>query len=343
MAESRRLNSSLDEIVVTSQRVPESLLSHAGNITNLASDAIGQVSHQHVHELMTRVPGTWVSRGSGQEHLTAIRSPVLTGAGSCGAFLMLEDGIPVRPAGFCNVNQLFELLTEQAYRIEITRGPGNALYGSNALHGTINVVMPTPGGDRRPELAVEVGPNEFFRARGELPFQAEANTLASFVVAHDGGFRDASGYRQVKAHLKGSWPVFDGDLTVGFSATDLDQDTAGFILGQDSYRDDALRTRNANPEAFRDASSQRLYARWVRELPSATVDIRPYVRHSDMTFLQHFLPGQPLEENGHDSIGLLSSVRWQNANTEVVAGLDVEYAELFFAKHRTGLPLARLF
>ena len=135
----------VDEIVVTSQRREQPRLEHAGNVERLGREAIGEVRHQHVHELFTRVPGVWLSRGSGQEHLTAIRSPVLTGAGSCGAFLMLEDGVPIRPAGFCNVNQLFELNTEQASAIEILRGPGSALYGSNALHGIVNVLVPGPG------------------------------------------------------------------------------------------------------------------------------------------------------------------------------------------------------
>ena len=42
------------------------------------------------------MPGTLIQRGSGQESLTAIRSPVLTGPGSCGAFLMLENGVPIQ-------------------------------------------------------------------------------------------------------------------------------------------------------------------------------------------------------------------------------------------------------
>jgi outer membrane receptor for ferrienterochelin and colicin len=61
---------------------------------------------------------------------------VLTGPGSCGSFLLLEDGIAVRPTGFCNVNELFELPSEQAEAIEVIRGPASALYGSNAVHGT---------------------------------------------------------------------------------------------------------------------------------------------------------------------------------------------------------------
>ena len=37
-----------------------------------------------------KTAGVWLSRGSGQEHLTAIRSPVLAGAGSCGDFIELR-------------------------------------------------------------------------------------------------------------------------------------------------------------------------------------------------------------------------------------------------------------
>ena len=135
-------NEALSEIVVTGQRRKQPALRYPGNIERLNRALIDGVLHQHVHQLMTRVAGVWVSRGSGQEHLTAIRSPVLTGPGSCGGFLFLENGIPIRPAGFCNVNQLFEIDTEQAQSIEVIRGPGNAMYGSNALHGIVNVLMP---------------------------------------------------------------------------------------------------------------------------------------------------------------------------------------------------------
>ena len=135
-------DAAIDEIVVTSRRQEQPLTQHVGNISRLDEDALQRVRHQHIHEAMTKVAGVWLSRGSGQEHLTAIRSPVLTGAGSCGGFLFLEDGVPMRPSGFCNVNQMFELNTEQAAAIEVIRGPGNALYGSNALHGIINVLTP---------------------------------------------------------------------------------------------------------------------------------------------------------------------------------------------------------
>src|SRR5690606_27458909 len=104
----------LEPVTVTGDRNAEPITESVFSISRIHGDQIALVGASHPNELFTRVPGAWISRGSGQEHLTAIRSPVLTGAGACGAFLYLEDGIPVRPAGFCNVNQLFEINTEQA-------------------------------------------------------------------------------------------------------------------------------------------------------------------------------------------------------------------------------------
>ncbi len=265
----------VDEIVDTSQRREQPRLQHVGNVERLSGDDIDAVRHQHVHEIFTRVPGVWLSRGSGQESLSAIRSPVLTGAGSCGAFLTLEDGIPTRPAGFCNVNQLFELNTEQATAIEIVRGPGSALYGSNALHGIVNVLTPAIGSSA--EFGIEAGANEFRRVRAR--WTADSRFLATLVFADDGGFRDDSGYRQTKVHLKTSTGLLDGELAVSLSASDLAQETAGFIFGQDAYRDSALNRGNVNPEAFRDASSQRLSAQWRRTSDGRSLALSPYVRH----------------------------------------------------------------
>lgn len=326
----------ISEIVVTSQRRPQPLFEHAGNIARLDKEVLREAGHQHIHELMTRVAGVWLTRASGQEHLTAIRSPMLTGPGSCGAFLFLEDGIPVRPAGFCNVNQMFEIATEQAGSVEVIRGPGNALYGSNALHGVVNVSMPMPDESRSPYVALEAGPNDFYRLRGEIPFDTTSKYLVSGIYADDGGFREDSGYRQAKLHFKARTEVSGGDLIAGLTVTDLDQETAGFILGQDAYKEPELNRANLNPEAFRNAASRRLYGIWSRTNGGRTIDLRPYVRHSEMDFLQHFLPGKPLEENGHTSAGLMSTLRREATASTIVVGADIEYSDSWLKQTQDG-------
>ena len=330
----------IEELVVTSRRREEPLARHAGNVANLDSESIAAIGHQHIHELMTRIPGVWLARASGQEHLTAIRSPMLTGAGSCGDFLFLEDGIPIRPSGFCNVNQMFELHTEQASNIEVIRGPGSALYGSNALHGIVNVVTAATGERPPAMLALEAGSNEFLRFRTVLSGGTSTPLLASLVYADDGGFRDDSGYRQGKVQLAADWNLPTAEFTTVFSATDLDQETAGYILGENAYKDPSLNRRNLNPEAFRDASSQRLYVIWKRPAVlfdvAVDIDIRPYLRHSEMRFLQHFLPGQPLEENGHVSGGAITAFSFGAENRQFIAGLDVEWSDLFLKETQSG-------
>lgn len=329
----------IEELVVTSRRRGEPLALHAGNVSRLAAEEIAAIAHQHIHELMTRISGVWLSRGSGQEHLTAIRSPVLTGAGSCGDFLFLEDGIPIRPSGFCNVNQMFEMNTEMADAIEVIRGPGSALYGSNALHGIINVLTPATAGRRDNRVAIEAGSNEFVRFRTLLS-GSDTPVFAALVYADDGGFRDESGYRQGKLQLGIDWDLRGAEFTTVMSATDLDQETAGFIFGENAYKDPNLNRGNVNPEAFRDASSQRLYGIWKSTLSilevDVDVDIRPYLRHSDMRFLQHFLPGQPLEENGHVSIGTISALSFASENAQYVVGADIEYSDMFLEETQAG-------
>jgi outer membrane receptor protein involved in Fe transport len=325
----------IEEIVVTSSRHDTPLVEHTGNVSALDETVIDAVAHTHIHELLTRVPGVFVMRGSGQESLPSMRSPVLTGAGSCGAFLTLENGIATRPTGFCNVNQLFELPTELAQRIEVIRGPSSALYGSNGLHGMVNVLLPDAGnaGD---SLSLELGANDFWRVAADVGFPGDSPVRLGLVHADDGGFREDSGYRQSKAFLAVDLETQGGDLSLWVSASDLDQETAGFIFGEDAYRDDALNRANLNPEAFRNASSQRLGARWQGRVGRFDVDVRPFLRHSDMEFLQHFLPGQPLEENGHVSGGVLTMFRAETDESSLSFGLDIEAADVFLRETQDG-------
>ncbi|HEX5786567.1 MAG TPA: TonB-dependent receptor, partial [Woeseiaceae bacterium] len=329
----------IEEIVVTSERRELDSAFVPASLSALDASRIAAINAVHPHELLLRFPGVWLSRGSGQESLPAIRSPVLTGAGACGAILTLEDGIPTRPAGFCNVNQVFELNTEQAAAVEVLRGPGNVLYGSNALHGVINVLMPGPGAPGY--AALEAGANDYFRVQAAgAPSPA---SYASLVYADDGGFRVNTGYRQAKAYATAGLKAGGGDLRVAFSASDLDQETGGYIEGEAAYEDPVLRLSNPNPDSFREAGSQRLYAIWTREDGDRRIDVRPYLRHSDMRFLQHFLPGQPLEENGQTSTGFLALVQQDDDGRRLMAGIDLDVSESWVEETQAGLAVGSPF
>ncbi len=300
-------------------------MDYPGSATRIDALTVGLTGPTHSSELLNRAPGTMIQRGSGQESLTALRSPVLTGAGACGAVLVLEDSIPIRPVGNCNVNELFEVNIEQAAAVEILRGPGSALFGSNAAHGIINVIPPLP--DELPVLglALEAGSDDYRRMRLAASTESEGRGLGIALLAtDDGGWRDSSGFSEQKLNAVWTHTLATGDLTMRLAATHLDQETAGFIIGEGAYRDPALARSNSNPEAYRDAHSLRATAHYQNE---TGFEWRGYLRSSRMDFLQHFLLGQPVEDNGQDSAGLMISIaRADVAGGELVLGTDAEVA-----------------
>jgi iron complex outermembrane receptor protein len=309
----------LEEVVVTASRSAQAVGDIGASIE--AVNDIADIGHTHINESMQRVPGVWISRGNGQEHLTAIRSPVLTGAGGCGAFLMAEDGIPLRASGFCNVNELFDVNSEQAARIEVLKGPGSVWYGSNAMHGMINVITPEPNGKR--EVSLEGGPHNYYRGRLNL---ANETWRVDTNLTSDGGYKNDSGFDQQKLSIKHLGNIGGFDMTTGVSVSNLNQETSGFIQGTKAYEDGNLRRQNPNPEAYRDSKTLRLHSKLTTTLASgANLSLTPYFRKTRMEFLQHFLPGQAIEKNGHTSVGLQSA--WQLDN--LTLGVDVEFTSGF--------------
>lgn len=311
----------LEELVVTAKRINQSAADLAGHKGVVSGAELGEVRHTHINEVMHRVAGAWISRGNGQEHLTAIRSPVLTGAGACGAFLLAQDGIALRASGFCNVNELFESTSELGDHIEVVKGPGSAFYGSNALHGVINVISRAPGVSES-VVSVEGGPHAYRRVRLG---KGSESWRADFSGTSDGGYKAASGFDQQKLNIRNHTRLGDVDITTTFAMTNLNQETAGFVQGTDAYRDSTLKRANPNPEAYRDARSLRLYSRMALTTASGnTVIVTPYLRDTDMAFLQHFLPGQPLEENSHSSVGIQSSWYGGSNRYALSFGMDGE-------------------
>lgn len=296
--------SPLEEIVVTASRTDQAVADVPSNIAAIRGETLSFIGHTHINEAMQRVAGAWISRGNGQEHLTALRSPVLTGAGSCGAFLMAQDGIPLRASGFCNVNELFDANTEQAGRIEVVKGPASVMYGSNAMHGMINVLTRDVAPARR--VSVEGGPHDYARAMisaGSEQWRLDANGTT------DGGWKAESGFDQQKVTVKHDGQLGEWRATTTLSGANLNQETAGFIQGPSAYENDALRRSNPNPEAFRDVWSARLYSQLSRTLDDGReITFTPYWRATGMDFLQHFLPGQALEQNSHRSVGVQSAI-----------------------------------
>jgi len=316
-----------DEIIVQGfYNQSATALNEAASLGVIAQQDLQNISAVHASEALNAVAGVNIQRGSGQESLTAIRSPVLTGGAGAGSFLFLEDGVPLRAAGFANVNGLFEGGTEFAGQLEVFRGPGPVEFGSNAVHGLINIQSQDVDSPTRIRL---LGSDDGFAG------VTAAHTIGDFRLAvtanHDNGFRDDSGFDQQKVQLKYQGALGGWDVSWLTSIQNLNQETAGFLQdidggpqGEELLRDPDTRFSNPNPEAFRDNRTYRTQATFARELgDDKTLTLTPYARRVELRFLRHFVPGQALEENDHTSVGLQSALFSDDWNV----GADIEYTK----------------
>ncbi len=325
----------LEKMVISADRKATSLHDLALSITPVNQDSINNINATHINEVLAQVPGTWISRGNGQENLTAIRSAVFTGAGSCGAFQMSQDGIPLRAAGFCNVNQLFESNHEQAAAVEVIRGPGSVLYGSNALHGTINIISQGASEELSGNIQIDNGPHAYQRIKSTISNgfdngESKQKIRLNINASTDGGYKDDSGFDQQKIDVIHEYQNSNLHISSILNVTNLNQETAGYVNGFEAYKDDNLKKDNANPEAFRDANSLRLHSKITWQKNQSTIIVTPYYRETEMDFLMHFLPGTPLEENGQKSFGLQSLYsQILDKQLSFLAGVDLELTKAY--------------
>ncbi|WP_420472936.1 TonB-dependent receptor plug domain-containing protein [Noviherbaspirillum sp. ST9] len=115
--------------------------------------AIGAVD---LDEVLETVPGLHVNRSAN------FNSPLYTMRGVMSQFtpqvLMLQNGIPVTTLFIGNKGNLWGgLPLENVARIEVIRGPGSALYGSDAFSGVVNIITKTAADTQGTSMGVRAG------------------------------------------------------------------------------------------------------------------------------------------------------------------------------------------
>lgn len=303
----------------------------------LESEVIQQTRATHPQELLAQVPGVNITKGGGQEHLLALRGPLWTGPGGCGELLLAEDGLPIRPLGFCNANGLIELQHEQASGLRVLNGPqAAAIYGASGLHGVIDLQSFALKPEGR--ISVEGGPYDFGRINW---LHATDNAGIAITAQSDNGYVDDAGTELYKA--SGKWRVDLSEqwqLTHNVSTVHLEQKSLAYLVGENSYRDNHRRRDNSAPDAFRDLDAWRYSANFLRTQDNRQTEITPYWRRSTMHFSQHFLFPASTEKNGQHSGGLFAQHTEQTHFGQWQLGAQIEQASTYLKEWQT-LPATR--
>lgn len=315
----------LGEMTVTGTREGELKAETPATVDIINGDSIRDIRPTHPSQIMGQVPGAWVTVTSGEGHITSIRQPLTTNP----VYLYLEDGIPVRSTGFFNHNALYEVNLPMAGGIEISKGPGSALYGSDAIGGVINVLTrPAP---LKPEAEVSADVGEFGWKRtlvtggnteGENAWRADLN------LTQTDGWRTKTGYERQSGTLRWDRAIGgDSNLKMVGTFTNVDQDLAGnSTISKFDYENNP--TANYTPIAWRKVKAFRLSAAYEKESGNSLLSITPYVRDDEMDLVAPWaLSYDPTVANSSNrSFGVMAKYRldFKPYRTRLIFGVDVD-------------------
>jgi iron complex outermembrane receptor protein len=140
----------LDMEVTIASRTEQKLSDVPGAVYVLTGDEIRRSGHSSIQEALRMVPGFYVSNWTTTEWDVTSRGfgngTALANQAFLNQLLVLIDGVVVYTPLFAGVWwALQDIDLEDVDRIEVIRGPGGILWGSNAVHGVVHVITKDAG------------------------------------------------------------------------------------------------------------------------------------------------------------------------------------------------------
>jgi iron complex outermembrane receptor protein len=173
------------EVVVTASDTPQTVDEVSKAVTTVTRREIEERDEATVTDALTTVPGLRVQQLGGPGSLVSVKTRGLRNQDTS----LLIDGLRFRDPSAPESDAtsfLSDIQVTDAGRVEVLRGSGSSLYGTNAVGGVVNVVTEEGGGPFRGQLFAEGGGLGFARGRANFSGSAgEADRLAwSAGVSH---------------------------------------------------------------------------------------------------------------------------------------------------------------
>jgi len=207
---------SLEEIVTTAARIPETLLRTAADVTIITRQDLERRQITTVADALRTVPALNVVQSGTPGSVTS----VFARGGNSNHTLVLIDGVRVNSP----TNGVFDfanLTTDGVERIEVVRGPTSALYGSDGLTAVINIISKKGEGKPNVTVRADAGSYQTFReqarssgAVGLLGYSVDlSRTDSSGKFAHD-EMNNTAGAVRLDAKVD---PTLSVDLTARYT------------------------------------------------------------------------------------------------------------------------------
>lgn len=305
--------------VTTTSKEPEQIWKTSAAIYVLTQEDIRRSGATSIPEVLRLVPGVEVARINSNVWSVGIRG---FGSSFSKSVLVLIDGRSVYTPLFAGVDwEMQNVMLEDVERIEVIRGPGGTIWGSNAVNGVINIITRSAKNTRGSYASTSSGnisQNESGVRYGaghgnNMAYRAYAMGFGRMPEFHsDGDNYDA--WQLGQAGFRTDSQLTDRDtLTV---QGDLFKGSVGQQVGIGSYSPPA----QLNLDGTQDVSGGNLLARWQRKF-SNTSDLQVQAYY-DRT---HRLGPQVGETRNTFDIDILHHFVLQNRN-EIIWGFGARWS-----------------
>jgi iron complex outermembrane receptor protein len=214
-----------ETVLVTAAGTAQTVDEVSKAVTVVSAQEIDRRDENSISDALRAVPGLRIQQLGGPGTFARIQTRGLRDSDTA----VLVDGLRLRDAGGTQgdaTSFIEELFVVNPDRVEVLRGSGSSLYGSNAIGGAVNIISDQGGAPTHGQLQLEGGQLGLFHGRGQIAGGFDQNRfvysggLSLLKVAHPfngDGNRNLSG---------------QGFVQYNFSPT---ISVSGRIFGNDAY------------------------------------------------------------------------------------------------------------
>jgi iron complex outermembrane receptor protein len=289
--------------VTTASKEPEKISKTAAAVSVLTQDDIRRYGATSIPEVLRLVPGVEVARISSNQWSVNIRG---LGSGFSKSVLVLIDGRSVYTPLYAGVYwDVQNVLLEDVERIEVIRGPGGTIWGSNAVNGVINIITKNAKDTRGTYVSTRAGNVD--QNQSGIRYGGSHGHKLNY-RAYGMGFAQSPEF-----HLGGgnydSWQFGQAGFRTDSELTDRDTLTVQGDLykgnvGQQVSMVSTSPPGQLNMNATQDVSGVNLLGRWRHELNSTSdIQVEAYYDRTyrlgpqlgetrntfDIDFIHHFV------------------------------------------------------
>ena len=163
-----------ETVLVTAAGTPQTVDEVSKVVSVVTAREIEQRNEYSIGETLRTVPGLRVQQLGGPGTFARIQTRGLRDSDTA----ILVDGMRLRDAATTQgdaTSFIGEMFTVNSDRLEVLRGSGSSLYGTNAIGGVVNVISDQGGGPTHGQLQFEGGQLGLYRGRAQLAGGFDSN------------------------------------------------------------------------------------------------------------------------------------------------------------------------